>query len=340
MIRRGLALAAAGARTGRQAPLTLTMKQTKLLHVKYLKGEKLKTSARNRSANRAGNPAFTLIELLVVIAIIAILAAIMLPVLNAAKVRAEAAQCLSNKKQLATASAMYPDDWNNYMIPNAPLGPLASLGWCDSASGENWYNSVENTNVLTYSTNCLADYLSKQVKVYTCPGDYAPSQDGPRIRSISMNSQVVGGLMNLPTAANYMSGSSVLNTFYLYDPGWPLYGKTSQLLGIKPVDIWIFCDESMSSLNDGYIQMQLSLPEFPDEPANYHGRMNCFSFQDGHVEEHKWRGALISTPYAYGIESSHYWNGVQFNAGPTQVSGEDPDWNWLRQHTASRADLP
>jgi hypothetical protein len=130
---------------------------------------------------------------------------------------------------------------------------------------------------------------------------------------------------------------TALNTFYLYDPGWPLYGKVSQLLGIKPVDIWIFCDESMSSLNDGYIQMQLSLPEFPDEPANYHGKLNCFSFQDGHVEEHKWRATLTSTPYAFNV-TGHYWNGLQFNGG--QVSGEDPDWNWLRQHTASRADLP
>jgi prepilin-type N-terminal cleavage/methylation domain-containing protein len=154
------------------------MKQIKVFDAKHLDGKMMKTSAGNRAANRAGNPAFTLIELLVVIAIIAILAAILLPVLNAAKVRAEAAQCMSNKKQLATASAMYPDDWNNYMIPNAPLGPFASYGWCDSASGENWGNTLENTNLLTYTTNCLADYLSKQVKVYTCPGDYAPSLNG------------------------------------------------------------------------------------------------------------------------------------------------------------------
>lgn len=300
----------------------------------------MKTHAGNRAASRPGNPAFTLIELLVVIAIIAILAAVLLPVLNAAKVRAEAIQCLGNKKQLATACAMYPDDWNNYMVPNAPLGGLASLGWCASTAGENWGNSLENTNLLTYTTNCLADYFIKQIKVYSCPGDYIPSANGPRIRSISMNSHVVGGLMNLPNGQNYMSSTSPLNVIYGYDPLWPLYGKLSQLRGIKPVDIWIFCDESMSSINDGFLQMKLSAPVgFPDEPANYHGRMNCFAFQDGHVEEHKWRATLMSTPYAFNV-TGHYWNGVQFNGSATGVSGQDADWLWLKQHTASQADLP
>src|SRR5208282_720794 len=69
-----------------------------------------RAAASKKFVNRKRS--FTLIELLVVIAIIAILAAMLLPALAAAKLRAQDARCISQLHQCSVAINLYLPDYD------------------------------------------------------------------------------------------------------------------------------------------------------------------------------------------------------------------------------------
>ena len=86
--------------------------------------------ARRNATQTVAKGGFTLIELLVVIAIIAILAAILLPALAKAKLRAQRMQCCGNMKQLDLAVNLFTAD-NGDTYPAADYAVLndKSLSW-------------------------------------------------------------------------------------------------------------------------------------------------------------------------------------------------------------------
>lgn len=280
--------------------------------------------------SKEGREGFTLIELLVVIAIIAILAAVLLPVLNAAKLRALQSECTNNKKQLGTAWLIYAGDNQERLAVNSDPHVYNTTYYPQGSASPSWIAGSLDWSIGSYNTNTsylvnnkyslLGDYLGDNPVLFTCPADHYVTATQARLgwqhrsRTVAMNGAVGDGYKY-----DQNSGGSPWG----WKP-WYVVKKTTDFRSPGPSDCWVILDEHPDSIDDGILYTPCyPTTTFTELPGNQLAHGCGIAFADGHAEQHIWRGPLLS---------QHYFVDYQ-TVQQVTVSITDPDMIYMALHT-------
>ena len=208
-------------------------------------------------------------ELLTVIATIALLAALLLPALGRAKMKAQQTSCFSNLRQLGLAWALYKDDNSGKLVESyAVANPNV---WVQGDMN----NAADAVNLDLIRAGLLFRY-NQNVGIYHCPSDPGVTINGAvlqNVRSYSMNS-FMG--WRAPEVGYIPATATAYVPFFARDFEIP-----------RPADLFVMLDEDERSITDGCFITDPAARvwySFPAVSARRHAVSSSLVFADGHGE--------------------------------------------------------